>query len=820
MFAEFLRLKGFKRTRLAGVQDITINFTEPFQVFLGTNGSGKTSVMRQATPWPPETEHFLPGGEKEYRVTKEGQVYTLKSFLKGKSWSHEFWQGEVNLNTGGTTAVQKELVTRFFGWTQEIYYLLIGDAKFHQLSTAKRRELFTYLSPTDLTYALGVYNRVKTKARDNLGVRKHLEQRIAQEAVKLIDDETSARYAQEARKLQEETQILLMNRKMDTDTKVDEEYLQNLVGQQRYRLEALREFNIDSVGFPSLEALEHAVRLSNNRLVELSTKRDALRSESIDLNATLNDIRNRSLGSKEEVEQRLKAAQERLATLKVSERFQIPENAKEAYSETEEFEKPLIENLTALIGLTTLEFDFSPTAEAAFKENLNATRNTLQEHQRAYERLRQRQEHLEHAQDVECPQCATRFVAGERKGEREQLVQRLAAGAGSISVLETKYTQLQEIESHYSEYNYLLQQIRQVAAAYPRCRGLFNAMVDYGFPTKLSQQLIGLVFDWKQCLYDAWQYRVYAEQVSTLSQALEQLKLSDGESGVVLQGRAAVLDAQIQELQKQVTLEQLRYDELAGLLERLERWDYEVAQITRGQEYLDWATKQAIDNLRNAIIDQTLADHQTQLAQVTARLKEHDVALALLADLQNQLTDAKAKELAYADVLSALSPTDGLIAEQLSGFIASFVKSMNVILARVWTYPLRVLPCGIEKEELNYRFPIEVGHEREPADDVQCGSEAQRDVFDFAFVLALSLHIDPHGIPLYLDELGSSFDEEHRAKIWQFVRDYVDAGKAPQAFMISHYAANHTALANAEIFVVDSNNISVPRKHNEHVVLK
>jgi len=820
MFAEFLRLKGFKRTRLAGVQDITINFNEPFQVFLGTNGSGKTSVMRQATPWPPESEHFLPGGEKEYRVRKEGKTYTLKSTMKGKSWSHEFWQDDQNLNSGGTTAVQKELVNRFFGWTQEIYSLLVGDTKFHLLSTAKRRELFTYLSPTDLTYALGVYNRVKTQARDNLGVRKHLEQRIAQEAVKLIDDDTSARYALEARKLQEETQVLLMNRKMDTDPKITEDYLQNLVGQQRYRLEALKDYDISSVGFESMAALEQAVRQAENHLVELSTKRDALRSESIDLNATLNDIRNRSVGTKEEVEQRLVKAQSKLATLRVSERFQLPENAKEAYAETEEFETPLIDNLTAIIGLSTLDFDFSPTAEAAFRENLNSTRATLHEHQRAFERLRQRQEHLEHAEDVECPQCATRFVAGERKGERAQLKQRLEVGTNSIAVLETKYNQLVEQEKHYAEYNHLLQQIRQIASTYPRCRGLFNAFVEAGFPTTLSQQLISMVFDWKQALYDAWWYRVYEAEVTSLNQALEQIKLSDGESGLVLEGRSALLEAQIAELQNRVTLQQTRYDHLSGLLAKLQRWDYEVEQIARGQEYIDWATKQAIDNLRNSIIDQTLAEHQTQLAQVKARLKEHDVALALLADLRAQLADAKAKELAYADVLAALSPSDGLIAEQLSGFIASFVKSMNVVLNRVWTYPLRVLPCGIEKEELNYRFPIEVGHEREPADDVQCGSEAQRDVFDFAFVLALSLHIDPHGVPLYLDELGSSFDEEHRAKIWQFVRDYVDAGKAPQAFMISHYAANHTALANAEIFVVDSNNISVPRKHNEHVVLK
>lgn len=53
----------------------------------------------------------------------------------------------------------------------------------------------------------------------------------------------------------------------------------------------------------------------------------------------------------------------------------------------------------------------------------------------------------------------------------------------------------------------------------------------------------------------------------------------------------------------------------------------------------------------------------------------------------------------------------------------------------------------------------------------------------------------------------------------QFVRDYIDAGKASLAFLISHYAANHAAFTSAEIMVFDSSNILVPRAHNQHVVL-
>lgn len=180
MFISFLQLTGFKRTKLAGVSSVEVKFESPLQVILGTNGCGKTSVMRQATPWPPETEHFMPGGSKVCHVIRNGDKYVTKSVLKGKGWVNEFYINDgPNLNPGGTTSVQKELVSRYFNVNQDIIQLLTGDTRFSKLSTAKRRELFTFLSPTDLSYALWVYNRTKAAARDTVGVRKQLSRLLS-----------------------------------------------------------------------------------------------------------------------------------------------------------------------------------------------------------------------------------------------------------------------------------------------------------------------------------------------------------------------------------------------------------------------------------------------------------------------------------------------------------------------------------------------------------------------------------------------------------------------------------------------------------------
>lgn len=823
MFFNKLIIKGFKRTALAGIKDIELTFTSYLQVFLGTNGCGKTSVMKQTTPWPPETEDYYPGGGKEFHAVRNGDVYVLRSVLKSK-WVHEFWQNGINLNPGGTTPVQKELVQRYFKLTQEIYNLMVGNTKFHLLSTAKRRELFTAISPTDLTYVLGVYNRLKSAARDNLGVRKHLESRIAQETAKLIDDATAEQYATQASLLNQEVELLLSNRRLDIDSRSAHD-TEVLLAQCNYSinryLDNMAYILPDSIGeFESMDGLNAGVKAAEERATMLRTKRDALSSEFVELNTTLMDIKNRSMGSRSDVEAQLAKATNSLAIISADFTFKLPENCKEAFQETEEFEVPLISELTAMAGMLTEDFDYSQASSNAAKEAYASTQKRLSDIERAIDRLRHRQEHLDNAQETDCPKCETRFVPGERRGERKKLAEQLTAGEVARNQTKAELSLCEQRCNDFAAFEASLAKARSIAVNYPRCRGLFDKMIDAGFPYKTNQQHIGMVWTWKEELKRMFELTTLKSTQEQLLSALDQMKLSEGESGVVLEGRAKRLELEIfianrealeadaerkrlLEIQENVTLFMESYEKACGMLTALDR-----------------TTKEGIISLRNELIEQLLREHQGQLGRLNSRLKERDVAMALLNDLRKQLDEAKAKEIAFKHLMDAISPSDGLIAEQLTGFIATFVRSVNVILEKVWTYPIRMLPCGMENEELNYRFPAEIGEDRELSQDVANTSEAQRDVFDFAFVVALGLYLEPeNGWPLFLDELGSSFDEEHRTRIWQFVKDFVDGGKAPQAFMISHYAANHSALSSAEIMVLDSNNITVPRKHNEHVIM-
>ena len=59
--------------------------------------------------------------------------------------------------------------------------------------------------------------------------------------------------------------------------------------------------------------------------------------------------------------------------------------------------------------------------------------------------------------------------------------------------------------------------------------------------------------------------------------------------------------------------------------------------------------------------------------------------------------------------------------------------------------------------------------------------------------------------PLYLDELGQSFDEKHRVNIMDFVKNL--SSEYSQMFMISHYHNGHGIFTNAQITILDVSNL-------------
>jgi hypothetical protein len=145
---------------------------------------------------------------------------------------------------------------------------------------------------------------------------------------------------------------------------------------------------------------------------------------------------------------------------------------------------------------------------------------------------------------------------------------------------------------------------------------------------------------------------------------------------------------------------------------------------------------------------------------------------------------------------------------------------MNVIIKKIWTYPLVIQDCGISASELNYKFPLVVQTKSNVVPDVKDGSTAMQEIIDLVFKIVAMKCLNLSDIPLVSDELGSGFDFAHRAEIGNLFKNLMDTNSFSQLFLISHYESVYGAFTNADICVLDSNNIVLPNKYNEHVIIE
>lgn len=817
------QVKGFRRLALANIRNLSATFTSPLQVILGRNGCGKSSVLKELSPMPADSNAYAPMGGKEVVIEHNGQEYIIKSINKS-TMKHEFWCDGVQLNQGGTATVQRELVKRYFGLTPTILDLLNGTVTFQHMSVAKRRELFTELCPVDLSYALGVYNKLRTQYRDVIGARKHAEGRLASETSKLMPEEEYRALEAQVTLLQDELNVLMANRDLSqTNQELSDDYLSYLLDVIATKSKGVlgNGETVAKVG-ASYEEIDGQRIAVGKRIAATAALRDQMLEEYGHLEKKMAEIARTKGENKEGLKASLIELSSELAQIPQDSRFKYPDQIRMA------IEEDGLDNLAMKVCDILTHMPDPTSGTGGFdRSSIEATRQEIESLEMQLIKLRDqsgrasiRIDTLETAKAETCPNCNHRFIVGMRPNELQQLGEFLDNAKVKATELETLLGEKKRLAEAQVAFEGALTEMRGYCRSFPLHRGLWDYMAERGFPFCSPRSLVSVVHQWKVALINEHRREQLKARIAEIEETIARLDAVDDQDVNNVSDRGHTLHAGIEEKTK--LLEQLQQEERywgdIATNFRLMSQNQTSVNVTKKEvaDYLDGKLRE----LRNLAIERCIEGHHNQLGVLVNRLGQQKVAIGIVKDLDASVVSLKAQEVAYAKLLDELSPTDGLIAEQISGFIGCFVEKMNQILERIWTYPLRVLPCGLQDGELDYNFPIEMADERYTAPDVSCGSEAQRDVIDFAFKLTVGLYLKHTDWPLYLDELGASFDETHRSAVLAFVKDYVDMGKASQCFYISHYASTHAAMENAEICVIDGENIHVPRQHNKHVKIE
>lgn len=818
MKIERLELFGYIRLTLKNVQHFIFTPESPHQIILGRNGSGKSSIVHELSPLPPVKEQYTTNGFKKITLTHRGSRYQLDSVIKNNR--HSFVKDGEELNPGGTVTVQRELVRREFNYWLDLHELMVGQKRLTRMATNERREWCTLLDALDFTVALGYYKKIKTLARDHQGTLKHLRHRLTQETntLKQLDAEEGIEVRGE--QLGQELNVLLRERipHVPTVQTLDQKMrgLLERIGQcstqflkQQMNLPTGFHFSNHKEIRDELIGLEQALNTAQSLLVRSTSEYNELETIvhelSKDTSLTFENLSDHIATCEQQIQHTrselgvfhnlidadiIQRDTEQILDLVMSIFSQLPDNEDRRYSrESAEQAKYRIREHDKVISRSSLRI----------------------------EQIKIRIQHMNAAKDTTCPQC--RYVWREGFSEHELKQNEVWLDEHQV-IIKAERERIRKEEAFLEEsdhYAGLYTQFRGYTMNYPRLEPLWQHLLQNGLLLKQPALQQVVFHQWRKDVAIFVQIQEQERKLKHLIELAQRQPAMDG--NVHFTQRFTRLQGEVEELTVSTTKLLTETKTLRTYEERVSRLFDLTHQIELAVNELDQSYSQHINALKNHHIDQVVRQHQLELASITHRVNEKRVVEGVVLDLESSEHTVNLNHQAYTLICRALSPEDGLIADQLRCFVGCLVAQLNAVINSIWTYSMEILPCGLDSGDLDYKFPIRVENSDNLIPDIDKGSTSMQWIIDMAFKLTVMLYLNMEDYPLCLDEPGDGFDPQHNVNLVGFVKQLMDSGRYSQLFMVSHFDAFHGAFTNAQVVVLDTANIAVPNVYNEHVVL-
>lgn len=825
-----LKLKGYKRLDLLGVDTLTYTPQSPYQLILGTNGAGKSSILNELSPLPIEGNALREGGYKMIKIEHRDSLYQINYTLH-KKLECSFVKDGKELNDGGTIRVQKDLISQHFNYDNQVHDILIGFTLLSNMSPSQRREWFVKMSRADMTYALGVFGKLKSAERDIKGAIKLNNQRLVSEQAKLPSQEDIQRIRREDEVLKRELNHLLP---FSEQGLLD--YTEKL-NQLLTQLEALSsqfidiKFNLkfdDEYHFRDTELLENI--LNHLKFQEVEVKNDY--NKSVSELAELQDIFTKSKQLTEKplsvidddiarVKQGLTQLQAKidLIGLKVGDnpieeetqlRFKVMDTLKSILMSLPA--NPLNDKGDRLFTRNGYEFIIDSIQQV--KQSIIESTNRLHYLEREYN-------HLQDVHDVNCPSCHHTFKPGVDCTRLEELKKLIPQEKASLESKQQRLNQIEEEKSKYEDWIKCIKSLRYLQEQYPILSNLYNVIQTDDRFHEYPMGLVKLVDEYHQVLMLTADSRNGYRRLSELEEERIRRVAAEGQDVEYILNRMTQLENHIKEVDIKSRDISKRLRELTQVLESGYDLVSKSNKIRELYKKIHEVTYQQVRYENNQKLQAIISSKQYQLANNDRFVKELTQSETIIEQLNSTNEQLTSEQKALAILTTLLSPQDGLIAESLIGFLNQFLDQMGNILDQIWMYEMRpYLDLDEEGIDLDYRFKVDIEGLEEPVSDVSRLSRGQKEIVDFVFKLLLMQYLDMQDYPLFMDEVGGTFDATHRDSLYRYIKLLVESNQTQQVFIISHIASSHNALSTADKCVLDANAKMVDSEVNTVFILE
>lgn len=795
---------------LSGIKEFTYNVDQPIQLILGGNGSGKSSIMGVLGPVMITPSMFEVPGEWRFTFDDNGSEYELAAVIEKTGTKWYFTKDGNVLNDGGNSHVQKHLLSEHFNYTADNHKALTGQMNFCTMGDTARNEFIRNFAGIDFKYALSIFTKITKTVQYTKGALMFAGTRLSESEALLasidVPDDIEERINSIERSLIE--LMPLTNRTLGST--VTGVYEQARLGIEKELTD------LTSMCHKLLNANEKFVRehgyVTEADAIELEKKCISIGSLIADSNAKFSTLR--------ELAATVDKCQQYDTTYVSGLKSKMAELTRDLPNVPETL---LGLNSEALLKLRDLLYEVREGIQGEYTlvspDIINGTSSELQEVHNAevvaleeQSRLITRVGHLRahEEQRITCPKCKTNFSTdGSCHAEGLKLAEsKLTDITSTLNELRQRKASLSARLEQAHANNSHAEKIRNFIKSTP---ALMPIAVHFKSPVNMLNNMASVM----QTIVSIVTHNDISKDIKSVNDKLDEAVASLGIlasiGGEDPHKAMEVIEAKVNEL----------YDELDSTKKRL-------ANVSRGLKLADRTLNSLTeldrviikwsDNLNGAIVYEdtvetnALVDRlQTQIVELRSLSVKFKTISIEIDSLRERIANMEHKLKLQNELAKIHSPSKGIVAEVMKDVTESFLKQLNSVLGKIWTYDL----CITSSTTANgTKFGTIINDKVGPA--LNLLSRGQQDVVNFAITLMMKEYYNLKDYPLFLDEVGSSFDYEHRRSFLDYVVKLSMSDMCSQVFMIQQYSEDYGGIPHSDTIVINGKNIIVPDNVSYH----
>lgn len=791
MKIEYLRLKNFKRFPLRDIEVFEEDFRSNRLIgIIGCNGSGKSSLLRELSPFPSNKEHFFNKGEKEVHITHNNNFYILKSFFSKEENIFNFICNNEELNVSNQITIQKELIKTHFNLTEEVFDLLLGNSNFCDLTNLQRKKLFNFLTNIDIDKFLDIYEKIKEEEKfENNSLKVYLNNFTVEnnklediKKLKLIETKKEVTNRLLTELIETRSNLKANLKKDDIDNNIKE--FKDLDSKLSYLFSNYYTV-FTSYPFNNLNSLyEDYVHRKNKIEKEI----ELLLTKLNEINKNINNLKVIQDADKDALIKDIKSKKDNIS-LALS-NLVIFKNTEEDVDKLQE-ELLKVENALHII-IDELESNENKIYTVDKLKESKDKENFLSNHiNKLNELILLEKGKLKHLEDyhlnvsIECPKCNHVFspeLAIKIKENIESSIDKLTKDK------EAKEKELQEVKKYNekaNKYFYYLDSYNKIVTSSNILQELWNYIKTNDYLTKDPKKILSAINISYNDLRNIKLIKQLQQNIDTLTKMLESL---DNQNKTNLIEYKKQYDLVEEELQAQIeNKKELEYEMLNLEISR-KLYNVYSKLISTYSNVKDKLLTTSISVLLEDVIDvidTEITKLKAILIEYESYIRSYNNTLTLVNNYKEKIENTKKKLFVLDLILKELSPKNGLIAKIISEYLNSIIKFINKIIESIFEYNVKLNIIDAENSILDYKFKFIVENKIE-INDINKASSGMKEIFNLSFKLVLYKLLKLDNYPLYLDEFGIRLDTVHKNKIHNLIFKFINDTTFSQIFLITH----------------------------------